>query len=121
MLQTGLRPGEATGLAWEHVDLKNTKLDFRQALHETGGELYLGALKTDPALRTLSLSKSAVQALKRQRIRQMEERLRVGSQWSNQDDLVFTNLYGGFLRRTNSQRRDLRRVIKRARIAMPRS
>lgn len=99
-LHTGLRPGEMLGLPWSSIDLKNQTLSVRQSLHEQDGQLELGDVKTDAARRTISLADMAVAALHRQRKRQLEERLAFGEGWQNDDDLVFTNTLGGYLRRT---------------------
>lgn len=113
-LSTGLRPGELLGLTWDAIDWAKNTIEVRQALHEEGGRLFLGPLKSQAAYRTISLSDVSAQALRRQRRRQAEERLRVGDKWTNKDDLVFTDQRGGYCRRTNILRRDLRRILNRA-------
>lgn len=115
LLHTGLRLGEALGLPWEAVDLEAGTLTVRQALHEVKGKLFLGPPKTKAALRTITLTAPAVQALKAQKRRQAEERLRAGPKWQNAWNLVFTDHFGGPLRRSNIARRDVKRVIKKAR------
>lgn len=112
-LNTGLRPGEWLGLPWDAVDLDAAKLTVRQALHEEDGNVFLGEVKTKAARRTISLPAAAVQALKRQRKRQLEEQLAAGGSWHNDAGLVFTDTLGGFLRRTNVERRDLKRVLNK--------
>lgn len=113
-IHTGLRPGEWLGLSWDAVDLKAAKLDVRQALHEEEGRVFLGPLKTRAARRTLSLPGAAVAALRRQRKRQLADRLKAGARWSNEANLVFTTDVGGMRRRSNIYGRDLRRVLDRA-------
>jgi len=117
-VHTGLRPGEWLGLSWDAVDLEAAKLDVRQALHEEEGRVFIGGLKTKAARRTISLSQAAVQALRRQRRRQNAARLKAGSQWANEANLVFTSIVGTPLRRSNIYHRDLPRIIKRAREQM---
>lgn len=113
-VHTGLRPGELLGLAWSSVDLEGRTLTVRQTLHEEDGKLFIGDPKTKAARRTISLSETAIQALRRQRRLQLEMQLRSGGAWQNEHALVFTNQKGGFLRRTNILRRDLRRICTKA-------
>lgn len=113
-LNTGLRPGEWLGLTWDCVDFQNAKLTVKQALHEEVGRLFLAEPKTKAARRTISLPPAALQALRRQRKRQLEQQLAAGPKWRNELNLVFTDELGGPLRRTNIQRRDLRRICDRA-------
>ncbi|HHW26100.1 MAG TPA: site-specific integrase [Firmicutes bacterium] len=113
-LHTGLRPGEWLGLPWDAIDWKSSKLTVKQALKEVNGEVSIGEVKTKAGMRTISLSKEALAALRRRRKRQIEEKLACGPSWHNEHNLVFTNLQGGLLRRTNVSERDFKRVCDRA-------
>jgi len=115
LLHTGLRIGELLGLTWDAVDLAKGTLTVRQALHEENGRVYLGDVKTKAARRTITLPNVAVEALRRWRRRQAEERLRAGAAWQNETNLLFTSRTGGPLRRSNVDGRDLARVIRKAR------
>jgi integrase len=114
LVNTGLRPGEALGLSWESVDLERGQLTVRQALTETNGHLAIGEVKTLAGRRTISLPEVAIQALRRQRKRQLEDRLAAGNQWDNKHNLVFTNPSGRWLRRSYVGRTPLRRILQRA-------
>lgn len=113
-LDTGLRPGELFGLPWSAIDFRRRLLTVKQALHEEDGRLYLGPLKSEASYRTLVMSQETIDALQRQRRRQAEEAQKAKTLWRNTDGLVFTDTNGGYLRRTNVIRRDLRRVLDRA-------
>lgn len=113
-LHTGMRPGEWLGLPWDAVDLTMGTVTVRQALHEEKGRVFIGSVKTRAALRTITLPKVAVEALRQHRKRQAAERLAAGSAWQD-TGLVFTNRMGGLLRRSNVDGRDLARVIRKAR------
>lgn len=117
-LHNGLRPGELLGLSWPAVDFRKKQAVIRQALHEEGGKLFLGELKTDTGYRVISLSDASIEALHRQRRRQAEAALKAGGRWRNVDSLVFTDRQGGYLRRSNIVRRDLRRITRRASIIL---
>lgn len=145
LANTGLRPGEWLGLAWDDVDLEAGTITVRQALHEHQGTedidkdegpgrvMYLGPVKTKASRRTITLPQAAVDALKRWRRRQLEERMQAGPRWLESQkiiaervlpefkartDLVFTNSVGGFMARTNILRRDLRRAKNRAAVIL---
>jgi len=96
------------------VDLDNGKLTVRQAMHEVRGVMQLGDVKTQASRRTISLSREAVAALRRQRNKQREAQLAAGPDWRNEYGLVFTNRVGHPLIRTNITKRDLRRILNKA-------
>jgi integrase len=92
-LTTGMRQGEILGLRWRHVDLDGASLQVRGSLQRVGGRLRVTATKTEHSQRQVSLTSSAVAAIRRHRVRQAQERLQLGAAWQG-DDLVFTNEIG---------------------------
>jgi integrase len=122
LANTGLRPGEWLGLSWDDIDFTKNTLTVRRSLHELATikeeqlRLYLGEPKTKAAKRTITLPKSAVEALKTWKIKQNKERLEAGSNWNNEYTLIFTNTLGKFLSRNNIVKRDLRRILNKAAI-----
>lgn len=145
LANTGLRPGEWLGLSWDDVDLQAGTITVRQALHEHQGTdesdddegpghvMYLGPVKTKASRRTIKLPQAAVDALKRWRRTQAEERLAAGPRWvesqrkiaenvlpgfAAKTNLVFTNRVGGFMSRNHVLRRDLRRILNRAAVIL---
>ena len=111
-LHTGLRPGEWLGLPWDAVDLENKRITVKQALNEQGGKVWLDDVKTDAGRRTISLSDIAVEALKRQYVKQLEEKVALQKEgWVNTHNLAFTNTKGGLLRRTNVARRAFKGIL----------
>ncbi len=78
-LATGARRGELCALDWADVDFERGMIAIRKSLSQTRtGGLALKSTKTG-ATRLLPLSPVAIDALRRQRIMQAEERLRAGS------------------------------------------
>ncbi len=98
-LACGLRLGEALGLKWDDVDLETRELRVRQQLQRDGKRLLLAELKTAKSRRALVLPAVCVDALKRHRTRQLEERLKAGVAWQ-ETGLVFTT----FARRGGQRR-----------------
>jgi integrase len=83
-LHCGLREGELLGLKWEDVGLGAGTLAVRRTLSETRtGHKF--ELPKNGKGRSVRLSQRAVEALKRHRARQSEERLKAGSLWQDHD------------------------------------
>jgi integrase len=99
---TGLRQGEALALRWEDVDLDAGVLGVRHTLDVRTQEL--APTKTDRSRRTVHLPALTLTALRDQRRRQLEERLRAGHRWQDHG-FVFASTIGTAL--------DARNVVRR--------
>ena len=109
MLMLGLRPGEATGLSWVHVDFDQAVIHVRQSLKIHNGELVVtDKLKTSRSRRSLDAPPQLMDLLSRHRSAQTAERIEVGDAWENPHDLVFVNAIGGPIDPAN-----LRRTLRR--------
>lgn len=103
-LTTGMRQGELFALKWSSVDLERATLQVRGTLQRIDSKLVITEPKTPRSRRSVALPTVVVDTLKRHRARQVEERLRLGPAWED-NDLVFPNTIGGpldaisFLRR----------------------
>jgi integrase len=94
-LGVGLRQGEILGLSWPDIDLDAGTLTVRQALQRVNGKLILVEPKSRTSNRTVALPSLVHDALRAHRIRQLQERLRVGSRWRDDPrDLVFLSTIG---------------------------
>ena len=96
---TGMRQGEILALSWADLDLDAVypSLDVRKNLtrsHRGGWEI--GETKTKQSRRHVDLAPDAVAAFRRQKVRQLEAKLRAGTSWYD-TSLVFTNELGGHL------------------------
>jgi integrase len=94
-VSTGLRLGENLGLEWPDVDFVSGTISVRRSLARTlDGGYALGETKTTRSRRTLPMTATARDALRRQRARQDAARLAAGTAWQDRDGLVFTDALG---------------------------
>ena len=96
-LFTGLRLSELLGLTWDAVDFQRGTLNISKQLARPEHRETIGMFLTPKSgkPRVIVPAASVMAALKGQRVRQMELRLRAGSLWDNPYDLVFTDPVGG--------------------------
>ena len=104
MLSTGLRPGEAFGLAWSNVDLGKGLVTIKRALSRRPGGNVIGEGKTGKkGWRTVNLPPPVVNSLLAHRERQDDERHLAGKVWQ-EHDLVFCTPVGSTLDPDNHRR-----------------
>src|SRR5712691_7898261 len=73
-----MRRGEILGLRWQDVDLKAGTLAVRQCLKEPRAGLVFGKPKTPKSRRVITLTSLAVEALRRHKGEQAQQRLLQG-------------------------------------------
>ena len=112
-MTTGMRRGELLALRWEDVNLDDGSLSIRGSLHRSREGFTIAEPKTAGSRRHVALGRLAVDALRRHRVHQAEERLLHGSRWENQD-LVFANELGRPIEATNLIRRSFAPMLARA-------
>jgi len=93
LLATGCRLGELLGLSWADVDLAPGAVKVRGNLQRIRGEWVKSTPKTQAGERTITLPAEGVTALKAQRARLAEWRLKAGADWQD-GGLVFAGLHG---------------------------
>ena len=112
-LSTGMRQGELLALRWGNVDLDNSTLQVRGTLQRADGALVVLEPKTAASRRQIALTNEAVGALRRHRLGQNEERLKLGPAWEDRD-LVFANEVGRPIDARNLVRSSFLPALKRA-------
>ena len=83
---------------------------MHRSLKVTDHGLDFGPTKNKASRRSVPLNKSAVSALKAHRLRQNEERLRLGELWQDQD-LVFSNRVGKPINPSNLYNREYKPLL----------
>lgn len=109
-VHTGLRRGELLGLKWSDVDLEAGTLSVQRSLDKDGT---FNPPKRNKSRRTVKLTAQATEALKGHRVRQSEERLRLGSLWEDQG-LVFPNRAGKPMNADNLYHRGFKPLLEKA-------
>ncbi len=114
-MTTGMREGELLALRWADVDLERGIVRVRATLQRTKEAGYLlAAPKTKQSRRQITLATRACDALRAHRIRQAEERLRLGAAWDGTLDLVFPNQTGHPMDAMNLTHRHFQPLLVRA-------
>ncbi len=112
-LTAGLRQGELLGLKWQDADLEMGRLQVRRSIGRINGQ---GFVEQEPksarSKRSVSLTPMAVDALRKHRARQREQRLQALA-WEN-NDLVFSNGVGRPIEAGNLLRRCFHPLLERA-------
>jgi integrase len=107
-LVLGLRPGEATGIEWTHIDFSAGTLVLKQQLQALPGQgtIIVSSTKSDAGERTIVLPPYLVEMFIDVRMRQMQEMAELGAAWKGWEfdgvprALVFTQRNGAPLRPT---------------------
>lgn len=108
---TGMRRGEVLAVRWRDINLDGAVLTVNQAIEETKAGLRVKPPKTKRSRRNITLPALTVEALRRHRVCQLEERMKLGL-GRDHDGLVFTDLEGGLVRPRNLTK-EFGRIVKR--------
>ena len=113
-LTTGMRQGELLGLKWEDLDLALGTVQVRRTITRlTKKGFTVSEPKTAKSRRKIHLTRLAIEALKRHRIRQNEAKLAAGPAWDEQG-WVFCNKMGRPIEVGNMIRRSFRLILTKA-------
>jgi integrase len=93
-VSTGMRQGEILALRWSDLDLDRASAQIQRSIQFVTGRYIFTPPKTAKSRRKVELTQTAIAALRRQRVRQIAERLASAGGWAEQD-LVFADEAGG--------------------------
>jgi integrase len=105
-LTTGMRLGELLALQWPDVNLDNGTLQIQASVYHDGSQFQFTQPKTVKSRRQVLLPSVTIDALRRHRLRQRQERLALGEVWQTTYDLVFPNTIGGPMELNHFRRRE---------------
>lgn len=97
---SGMRQSEMIGLSWDCVDFDNNIITVEKQLrkdHGQAGQEYIFTTPKNGKKRIISPAQYVFNALKREQKKQIANKLKHGSSFDNEDNLVFTNEIGGHL------------------------
>ncbi len=92
-IYVGLRKGEILGLTWDDIDFAKGTLTVAMQIQRVNGMKQRVDTKTNKSVRTVAMPLPVIDALRRHRTRQKEERLLAGSRWQDHG-LVFPSTIG---------------------------
>lgn len=95
----GLRRGELLALEWADIDYDNKTITIQRNLvrgGESGNELFLKEPKTEKSIRTIPISDNILSLLKKQKIKQNENRLKFGKYYK-ENNYIFTTEIGNLI------------------------
>jgi len=109
ILSTGIRRGEALGLKWSDLNLKEGTIRVQRTVSAVVGQgLVITDTKTESSRRSITLGADALALLKAQRIKLLERKILLSVAWegpeNDKDWWIFPNEFGGLLNPANVQR-----------------
>jgi integrase len=100
----GLRRGEILALRWQDIDFDSQTLRVCGTLQRVARSLQVSETKTESSRRTLPIPDVLLAKIKAHRSNQLQDRLKAGSNWQ-ENDLVFTTKFGTPIEPRNLVRR----------------
>jgi len=93
LLGTGLRRGELLALKWENVNLKEGFITVKEGLVWVSGKgIIINQPKTEKSKRTIPLPDNVLNEIKKHKVRQAEEKLKIGDIYQDHGLVFCTEL-----------------------------
>lgn len=96
LLFTGMRRGESIALTWNAIDWKKKQIKITQNTVYVNKKVYTKAPKTETSIRTIDISDQLINLLKKHKIAQSIEKMRLGDLWED-SNRIFTKWNGGIM------------------------
>ena len=93
LLYTGIRRGEMLALTWNSIDWKNKQIKITQNTVYVHKKIYTKSPKTETSIRTIGISNELINLLKRYKIEQNIEKVKLGDLWED-NNRIFTQWNG---------------------------
>lgn len=82
-IYTGARRGEILALNWNNVDLEKGIIKIVDNLCATKNGLIIKQPKTNSGIRTIAISETLIKILKRHKLKQMQNKIRLGKEYND--------------------------------------
>lgn len=83
-LYTGMRRGEICGLEWKDINFEHAIINVnRSSLYLPGKGIFTDETKNTSSIRPIKVPDHVIQLLKKYRLQQKEQRLKLGDRWQN--------------------------------------
>lgn len=97
LIYTGMRRGELIGLKWPDVDFENGLININKTIsYSPDMGVHVNQTKNRSSERYIKVSPQVIAALKEQRLNQKQQRLKLGSAWTD-TGFIFTNDTGAVM------------------------
>jgi integrase len=91
---TGMRRGEILGLSWKDIDFKAGAINIHRTLIRAGNQTIFDTPKSKKSKRTIEIDIDTMQKLQAWKIAQNIERLALGGEWADTENLIVTDQTG---------------------------
>lgn len=100
LLFTGMRCGEALGLAWDDIDFENKMISISHTLNDIGGRHERTAPKTESSTRVIAMNKTVENLLHEQKKYIEEMKVNLGDSFRH-PEMVFVSARGNYRDRSS--------------------
>lgn len=100
LLYTGMRCGECFALSWEDIDFDNMSILIKHTLNDVGGKHEITPPKTKKSIRTIGMSETVADILRKQKAYTEELKIALGDNYTH-PETVFPSANGNYRDRSS--------------------